>query len=65
MAHKKREAGKRAVVIGGSMAGLLTGRVLSEHYRQVTILERDTLAAAAELRQGVPQGRHAPCLVGV
>ena len=30
-----------AIVIGGSMAGLLAARVLSEHFERVTILERD------------------------
>ena len=32
-----------AVVIGGSMAGLLTARVLSNHYGQVILLERDKI----------------------
>lgn len=30
-----------ALVIGGSIAGLLTARVLSERFRWVTIVERD------------------------
>jgi len=47
-----------AIVIGGSMAGLLAARVLAGHYKQVTVLERDTLPTAAENRRGVPQGRH-------
>ncbi len=32
-----------ALVIGGSMAGLLATRVLSEHLERVTIIERDQL----------------------
>lgn len=48
-----------AVVIGGSMAGLLCARVLSDHFDRVTILDRDTFPAGAENRRGVPQGRHA------
>src|SRR5690348_3741726 len=47
-----------AVVIGGSMAGLLAARVLSDHFEQVTIIERDRLTGDAEARKGVPQGRH-------
>jgi 2-polyprenyl-6-methoxyphenol hydroxylase-like FAD-dependent oxidoreductase len=47
-----------AVVIGGSMTGLLAARVLSEHFEQVTIIERDRLTGDAEARKGVPQGRH-------
>jgi phytoene dehydrogenase-like protein len=31
--------GAHAVVIGGSMAGLLAARVLADHFDRVTILE--------------------------
>lgn len=41
------------------MAGLLCARVLSEHYRRVTLLERDTFPDGIANRRGVPQGRHA------
>ena len=41
------------------MAGLLTARVLSEHFERVTLLERDRLPDDASSRKGVPQGRHA------
>ncbi len=51
--------GQHAVVIGASMAGLLSGRVLSGHFERVTIIERDRLPENAEARKGVPQGRHA------
>lgn len=52
-------AGRRhAVVIGGSMAGLLAGRVLADHFDQVTIIERDTYSDAPVPRQGVPQANH-------
>ncbi len=47
-----------AVVIGASMAGLLAARVLSDHFEQVTIIERDKLTGEAKPRKGVPQGRH-------
>jgi len=49
---------KHAVVIGGSMAGLLAARVLSDRYQRVTLVERDALGTAIENRRGVPQGRH-------
>ena len=50
---------KRAIVIGGSIAGLLSARVLSEAFDEVLIVERDSLPErlpqnAAE-RTGVPQ----------
>src|SRR5262249_55817931 len=47
-----------AIVIGGSMAGLLAARVLSAHFGRVTLLERDLFPALGENRRGVPQGRH-------
>jgi len=45
--------GRHAVVIGASMAGLLTARVLAEAYDHVTIVERDILPACGEHRRGV------------
>lgn len=47
-----------AVVLGASMAGLLTARVLSEHFDRVTIVERDPVADRPEARKGQPQTRH-------
>ncbi|MGK7905645.1 MAG: FAD-dependent oxidoreductase [Synechococcus sp.] len=47
-----------AVVLGASMAGLLAARVLSTHFQQVTLIERDELLGEAANRRGVPQGRH-------
>lgn len=52
--------GQRAVVLGGSMAGLCAARALSEAYREVVVVDRDDLAGAGDgARRGVPQGRHA------
>lgn len=47
-----------AIVIGGSIAGMLAARVLSERFDRVTILERDDVPSSPEARNGVPQGRH-------
>ncbi len=44
--------------MGGSIAGLLSARVLSEHFEQVVIVERDPLPEGPEPRKAVPQGRH-------
>jgi 2-polyprenyl-6-methoxyphenol hydroxylase-like FAD-dependent oxidoreductase len=52
-----------AVVIGASIAGLCAARVLSEHYRQVIIFERDELPDAPAQRAAVPQGRHVHLLM--
>ena len=60
---QKRFDRHHAVVIGGSMAGLLAARVLSEHFERVTVIERDKLIDVAEPRKGVPQGRHVHALL--
>lgn len=49
--------GKHAIVIGGSMAGLMAARVLSERLERVTILAKDRFPATVENRKGAPQGR--------
>jgi 2-polyprenyl-6-methoxyphenol hydroxylase-like FAD-dependent oxidoreductase len=45
------------------MAGLLAARVLSDHFEQVTLIERDRLTRDTEPRKGVPQGRHVHALL--
>ena len=47
-----------ALVIGGSMAGLLTARVLSERFERVTVVERDHFPEGPAFRKGVPQSKH-------
>jgi 2-polyprenyl-6-methoxyphenol hydroxylase-like FAD-dependent oxidoreductase len=54
----------QAVVIGGSVAGLLAARVLTEHFEQVTVIERDRLSSGPGFRKGVPQSRHLHVLLG-
>ncbi len=50
--------GKQAIVVGGSMAGLLATRVLSNHFEQVTLIEHDKINDQPESRKGQPQTRH-------
>ena len=49
---------QHAIVLGGSMAGLLTARILADHFKQVTIIERDQLPTDNTIRKGVPQAKH-------
>lgn len=49
--------GGHAVVLGGSMGGLLAARVLADFYDRVTVVERDILPDNPINRRGVPQGR--------
>src|SRR5690349_18504791 len=51
-------ASTHAVVIGGSFSGLFAGRVLSEFFDRVTVLDRDAFPQGVEDRAGVPQARH-------
>lgn len=57
------QLGNRAVVLGGSLAGLLAADVLAEVYPEVLVVDRDELAGVTGPRRGVPHGRHAHGLV--
>jgi 2-polyprenyl-6-methoxyphenol hydroxylase-like FAD-dependent oxidoreductase len=46
-----------AVVIGGSLAGLCAGRVLTEFFDRVSIVERDSFPDGVADRAGVPHSR--------
>ena len=52
MGHQKLE---HAIVIGGSIAGLLATKVVSEVFDQVTLIERDPFPHSPQPRRGVPQ----------
>lgn len=54
----QKQSTTHAIVIGGSIAGLLAARVLSANFTTVTIIERDQLPQGAETRKGTPQARH-------
>jgi 2-polyprenyl-6-methoxyphenol hydroxylase-like FAD-dependent oxidoreductase len=47
-----------AIVLGGSLAGLMAARVLRDHFDRVTVVERDTYTTAITARRGVPQANH-------
>ncbi len=53
-----RFLGGQAVVLGGSVAGLLAARALAAHFERVVVLERDDLSAEAGPRKGTPHARH-------
>ena len=48
---------EKAVVIGGSIAGLLTARVLSDYFQEVILIERDRYEDN-KVRKGTPQANH-------
>ena len=54
---------QHAVVIGGSLAGLLAASVLSAHFGQVSVIEQDRLPDGLAESLDVPQGRDVPGLL--
>lgn len=50
-----QEAGTRAVVLGGSIAGLFAARVLADAYDEVQIVDRDKLVGTKTPRKHCPQ----------
>jgi 2-polyprenyl-6-methoxyphenol hydroxylase-like FAD-dependent oxidoreductase len=63
VATMNRQIGDRAVVLGASMAGLLSARVLADAYAQVAVIDRDQLPQTGAHRRGVPHGRHLHALL--
>ncbi|MFV2103082.1 FAD-dependent oxidoreductase [Micromonospora sp. LOL_024] len=53
------QLGARAVVLGGSMGGVLAARVLAESYAEVVVVERDTVLGVSTPRRGAPHTAHA------
>ena len=53
----------QAVVVGGSIAGLLAARALAEVCAQVTVVERDQYPQEPGFRAGTPQSRHVHVLL--
>jgi 2-polyprenyl-6-methoxyphenol hydroxylase-like FAD-dependent oxidoreductase len=53
----------RAIVLGASLAGLATARMLADTFADVVVVDRDTLPGDVGPRKGVPQGRHAHALL--
>jgi 2-polyprenyl-6-methoxyphenol hydroxylase-like FAD-dependent oxidoreductase len=49
----------RAIVVGASIAGLLAGRALKDHFDEVILLDKEDLTIDVSARKAVPQGNHA------
>lgn len=61
---KKHKPFQHAVVIGGSIGGLMAARTLADYFEKVTILEKDTLPDGPEPHKTVPQGHHIHVVLG-
>ncbi|MEU4925646.1 FAD-dependent monooxygenase [Streptomyces yokosukanensis] len=53
----------KAVVIGGSYAGLVTARVLADFFHEVVLVERDAVDEDTGVHPGAPQGYHAHAML--
>lgn len=58
-AEQRVPTGRRAVVAGASLAGLLAARVLADHYDEVLLIEREALPAGNAHRRATPHTWHA------
>src|SRR5215469_9782018 len=50
--------GDHAVVIGGSIAGLITARALADYFNRITLFERDEIEDRPTIHKSIPQGNH-------
>lgn len=58
-ASQRPPTGNRAIVIGGSIAGTLAARCLSETYHEVVVLDRDEIMDVRDRRRGASHNVHA------
>src|SRR4029453_1916032 len=61
--ERREPSRRRAVVVGGSLTGLLAARVLADPFDDVLLIERDRFPRDAAWRKGVPQARHVHVLL--
>lgn len=54
----KSAMGDTAIVAGAGVGGLFAAGALRRHFREVILIERDSLPAESDFRKGVPQGPH-------
>lgn len=57
------KSSRDAIVLGGSLAGLLAARVLCDYFERVTLIERDSFPTSPEPRRGTPQANHVHALM--
>ena len=62
--QQNRSGRQHVLIIGASIARLLTARILSDYFELVTAVERDQLPTNAQAHKGIPQGRHIDLLMG-
>lgn len=58
MSERHQHTSARAVVVGGSIAGMLAAAAVKDHFQSVDIIEAHELPDGPEPRTGVPQAVH-------
>lgn len=61
----EKDKGNTALVLGGGLAGILSARVLLDHYKNVIIIEHDDYKSEDRVRPAVPQGAHAHLVLAI
>ena len=59
----RKPLGRRAVIAGGSLAGMLGARALAPHFAEVVVLERDVFGGTPAPRRTTPQSHHVHMLL--
>jgi len=59
----ERIKGQKAIVIGGSVAGMFAARTLADFYEKIIVIEKDERSDTYSTRKGVPQGAHGHVLL--
>lgn len=54
---------EKAIIIGGGISGKLAARVLSDFFKEVVVIERDSEPSGPFTRKGAPQGEHLHALL--
>lgn len=59
----QRSLGRRAVIAGGSLGGMLAARAVALHFVEVVVLERDVFTDSPAPRRTTPQSHHVHMLL--
>jgi len=54
MTYKQQR--EHAIVLGGSIGGIIAAQVLAKHFQRVSVVERDAIGELGQQRKGVPHG---------
>lgn len=61
----EKDKGNTALVLGGGLAGIISARVLLNHYKHVVIVEYDDYNTKDRVRGMVPQGAHCHLVLAI